>query len=120
MTPAKPFASSPTRLGWMKAPRRAKGRRRFLIGLAVISAVSCSGDPGRSGTTAHPEPATEEQLAVFCDVYDENLNESRQDLMAALSEVAPAEIEGPIKRAAELNSSFDDDAAIAEFLKRCD
>lgn len=56
---------------------------------------------------------------MFCERYEEVRDQSRQEVMLALLDVAPDEIYGAVKRASELNVSFEDDAAIDAFIDRC-
>ncbi len=87
-----------------------------MVLMAVVLAA-CAGAPN-TATTA-PLPATVEEIGVFCQTYETVRDQSRQEAMAALYEVAPNEVKGPIKRASELASTFEDDAAIEQFLQNC-
>lgn len=91
-------------------------RRLAPVG-ALLLVISCQGSTSTS--TEPPPPATPEEVEVFCDRYAEVRHESRQEVMLALLDVAPAEIFGAIKRASELNVSFEEDEAIDAFIDRC-
>ena len=86
----------------------------------VVMAVVLGACAGAHNTaTSAPLPATVEEIDVFCQTYERVRDQSRQEVMAALYEVAPNEVKGPIKRASELASTFEDDTAIGEFLENC-
>lgn len=91
--------------------------RRFTPFVMTMVLGACAGAPNT--TTWATLPATVEEIGVFCQTYEGVRNQSRQEVMTALYEVAPDEVKGPIKRASELASTVEDDAAIEEFLQNC-
>lgn len=84
----------------------------------TMAVGACTASPNT--TTLAPMQATLAEIEVFCQVYESVRDQSRQEMMATLYEVAPSDVKGPIKRASELSSTFEDDSAIGDFLKNCD
>lgn len=91
--------------------------RRFTPLVMTMVLGACAGAP--TTATWAPLPATVDEIGVFCQTYETVQNQSRQEVMTALYGVAPDEVKGPIKRASERASTFEDDAAIEEFLQNC-
>lgn len=91
--------------------------RRFTPLVMTMVLGACAGAP--TTATWAPLPATVDEIVVFCQTYESVQNQSRQEVMTALYGVAPDEVKGPIKRASERASTFEDDAAIEEFLQNC-
>ncbi|MDX1447544.1 MAG: hypothetical protein R3246_00640 [Acidimicrobiia bacterium] len=85
----------------------------------LVTMVLCACGAAPDTATWAPPSATADEIGVFCQTYESVRNKSRQEVMAALYEVAPDEVRGPIKRASELASSIEDDAAIEQFLQNC-
>ena len=89
---------------------------RFTVFALVISACGTAAVPD----TTSPPPATEVEIEVFCERYEEVRNQDYQTMYESLAEVAPAEIRGALVRAASNPGPTDDDTKIEDFLDRCD
>ncbi len=98
-----------------------KRKRLFLI-LLLTGAIGACGGSETTETTAPPPPATEAEMKVFCERYDELRAMSWGEMTAGLIEVAPAEIEGPLFRTSQPpgESWAEDREAVEDFLDRCD
>lgn len=91
--------------------------RAIVVWLALLSIVALDCEPG---TSPGPVPtASAAEVEVFCERFGEVKQQSRQDILVALRDVAPAEIRGPISRAAELEGSAEDDERIDAWFERC-
>ena len=84
---------------------------------ALVFAAACSGGAPNPSVVSNLSP--QEQLNRFCATYESVVNLSRQEAMVELLRVAPDHLTGQIKRASELGSSHEDDAAIDDYIDRC-
>lgn len=93
---------------------------RLALAFAVLALVSCS-DSDSSDTT-DPAPATEAEMAAFCEAYEEVREQSWSEMTASLIDVSPAEIRVQMVRTSEPPGETwaEDREAVEAFIARCD
>lgn len=98
----------------------AVGPGAILVCAATL--VGCAdGGEAEAGTTI-PPPPTDAEMMIFCEKYDTVRERSWDELTAALVEVSPAQIKGPMFRTSQPPGETwaEDKEAVEEFLRRCD
>lgn len=97
-----------------------RGSFELIVRFAVLAlAVSACGAASVADTTP-PPPATEAEMEVFCERYEEVRDADYQTKYESLAEVAPEEIRGALVRAASNPGPTEDDTTIEAFLERCE
>ncbi|HEY7704244.1 MAG TPA: hypothetical protein VID03_05375 [Acidimicrobiia bacterium] len=95
--------------------------RLLAITLMALATFACGGSEA-TVTTGEPPPATEAEMATFCEKYETVRSQSWGEMTAALIEVSPDEIKAVMIRASEPPGEtwFEDRQAAEEFMARCD
>ncbi len=90
------------------------------IGLLLVLA-SCGGAE-TADTADQSSPATEAEMAVFCEKYETVREQSWSEMTAALIDVSPDEIKVAMVRTSEPPGETwaEDLDAVEKFLERCD
>lgn len=93
---------------------------RLAVGCATLVLVSCS--DSSSSDTIDPPPATEAEMASFCEAYEEVREQSWSEMTASLIDVSPLEIKVQMVRTSEPPGETwaEDREAVEEFIARCD
>ena len=92
----------------------------FLVVIALL--IAACGSAENAGTTI-PPPATQAELDVFCEGYEEVRDVSIGEQWEELLAVAPGEIHGELIRltaGAPGESYWEDRETVEAFMKRCE
>ena len=85
-----------------------------------MAVVACGGS--ERAVTTSPPPATDAEMAEFCQAYDAVSERSWGEITEALIEVAPAEIGAEVIRASQPpgDTWLEDRQAVEDFIGRCE
>lgn len=92
-----------------------------LFACAIFLLVAACGGPSSSSTSEAPA-ATDAEVEVFCERYEQAKTLSFGEMLAEIEKVAPAQIRGELVRLINGPGEkfWDDKAVVDDFLRRCE